>query len=88
MSKMNPVFQFLHGKTYKINGVSGTFEHKTYQDRTGRLVQDLYHNADSNGRRTKYYQQTKRELGDDYSTCLTTSIHTYCEAARTLGYSD
>ncbi len=85
---MNPVFEFLNGKTYKLDGVSGTFRHKVSQARYPypRTVEDLYHDKDAAGRRTKRYQDIKRELGDDYSTCLTNSIDEYCEIAHELGY--
>lgn len=85
---MNPVFEFLNGKTYKLYGVSGTFEHKITESvyPTRRTVESLYHNPDAKGRRTTRYQETKRLLGDDHTTDLTSSIDTYCEIACELGY--
>jgi hypothetical protein len=85
---MNPIFEFLHGKTYRLHGVSGTFCHKVgraiYPYR--RTVEDLYHEPDANGRRTKYYRDRRADLGDDWSTCLTQAIDTYCDIATKLGY--
>jgi hypothetical protein len=85
---MNPVFEFLNGKTYKLDGVSGKFEHKAYTDRLGLLRQELYHNPDKRGQRTRYYEEKRRLLGDDWSTCLTQNIDGYCDIAIELGYKE
>lgn len=82
---LNPVFEFLHGKPYKLDGMSGVLQHTHCIDCHGILRQELYFNIDARGRRTKYYQDRRRELGDDWSRCLTQDIDTYCRIARELG---
>lgn len=85
--KLNPVFEFLHGKSFKLDGMSGKFEHQHCIDRMGILRQDLYFNPDAKGRRTAYYQKVREELGDDWSRNLTQDIEGYCDAARALGFA-
>lgn len=85
--KLNPLFEWLNGKSYKLDGMSGKFEHQHhYSPYYGRVCEELYFNIDAKGRKTEQYQKTRRELGDDWSRCLTQDIETYCEIARSLGY--
>jgi hypothetical protein len=63
----NAVFAFLDGKTFTLDGVHGTFEHELRQVRYpyARTEERLHHRASAAGRRSKVYQDSKRQLGDD-----------------------
>ena len=83
----NPLFAFLNGKTFKLNGVEGVFQHKITEVRYPykRTEESLYHNPTANGKRSVAYKREKQALGDDWNTDLTHS-DTAVEAAIALGY--
>jgi hypothetical protein len=84
---MNPVYAFLDGKSYKLDGVHGHFQHQTYVDRFDLLVQRLYHIPSPHGKRSKAYLAYKAELRDDWSSDLSDNIERYCAIALELGYT-
>ncbi len=82
----NDVFAFLDGKTYALDGISGTFRHSAQMDGWGIVRERLDHEPDAEGRSTEAYRQVKRRLKDDWSTDLTDAIERYCAIALELGY--
>ena len=85
----NPVFEFLDGKSYTLNGISGVFAHETHRAifPYPHTVERLNHEPDEEGRCSEAYRETRSELGDDWSTDLTNAIETYCEIALKMGYT-
>ena len=84
----NPLFAFLDGKRYTLDGVAGVLRH---DQRTARYpyvhtVQRLLHVASAAGKRSEQYRTERTTLGDDYVTDLTDSIERYCSIAVELGY--
>ena len=82
----NPVFAFLNGKAFTLDGVHGTFKHSCYVDRHGLTVNRLDHNPSAAGKRSEAYRKVRQQLRDDWSTDLTDSIETYCKIATDLGF--
>jgi hypothetical protein len=85
---MNPIFEFLDGKHYTHNDVSGTLRHETLTHHTGFVENRLMHHADKKGQQCTAYRKTREKLGDDYVTDLTNDIEGYCVLARIFGYVD
>jgi hypothetical protein len=88
MDIRHAIFEFLNGKRYTLDGISGHFKYRTYEAiyPSRRTVHKLSHEADARGRRSERYQETKRKLQDDWSTDLTDSIERYCDIAHKLGF--
>lgn len=67
--------EYLDGKTYTLNGVSGKI---TYTERQAiypypRTVQKIEHEADTVGKQSIEYREAKRMLGDDWLSDITDS---------------
>ncbi len=67
--------EYLDGKTYTHNGISGKI---TYSERQARypyphIVQKIEHEANAAGKRSIEYQEAKRILGDDWVSDITNS---------------
>jgi hypothetical protein len=86
----NPVWVYLDGREYILNGVHGHFRHTAH----GALypypyvVEKLEHEPSERGMRSKHYRETRARLGDDWSTDLSQAIEEYCEIAIQFGYDD
>lgn len=87
---MNEVFEFLNGKTYTLDGISGSFRHEVrkaaypYPHTYERLI----HEADTEGLRSEPYLAQKRELRDDWISDLTDNVERYVAIAYELGYTE
>jgi len=86
-STTNQVFAFLHGKRATLDGIEGIFQHEVREARYPypHTVERLNHLPTARGKRTDAYRETKRRLGDDWSTDLTDSDR-YFEIATKLGF--
>ena len=86
----NPVFEFLDGRSYTLNEISGQFRHETRRAiyPYPRTIEKLTFQPDEKGQATEEYRQTRRELKDDWTTDLTDAIDTYCDIAIELGFND
>jgi len=86
---MDPILQFLDGKVYVLDGVSGVFRHRVSHARFPyeHEVEQLFHEPDAAGRRTETYQRIKRMLGDDHDTDMTNSERVV-DIALELGYEE
>ena len=82
------VWDFLDGKHYVLDGISGTFSFVLTRGRNGMLYADLYHTPDKKGRESSSYREKRARYGDDWDTCLTDDIEGYCAIARELGYQE
>jgi hypothetical protein len=85
----NAIFEYLHGRPYTLDGISGQFEYRSHQAiyPYPRMVARLWHTPDAAGRDTEEYRKLRRQLGDDWSTDLTDSIERFCAIALELGYN-
>lgn len=81
----NELFTFLDGKAYTLDGIHGTFRQDVWVG-LDRVSEYLRHVPSAQGKRSKAYQDTKRQLGDDWSTDLTNGLR-YVDIAIELGYS-
>jgi hypothetical protein len=93
-TQANPVFAFLDGKQYVLDGMSGVFKH-TFIERPdlsvdGRrwFAESLDFMPDECGRQTEQYRETKQWLGDDWVVDMSDSIDQYCTIAQELGYEE
>jgi hypothetical protein len=86
---LTDLFGALHGLTYVLDGISGTFRHTAewvpLKGGTGYLRHRLRHEPDAAGRRTVQYQDIRYMLEDDWTTDLTDSPDVYLRIAEELG---
>ncbi len=79
----NPIVEqigeFLNGKAYTHQGISGTFRYEP--DRRMKIS----HTADYDGRRTPAYRKMRDYLGDDWNTDFT-NHDDLCDVALALGF--
>lgn len=85
-SARTELFEALDGRSYTLDGISGTLVFTTYRaiypyDRT---VEKLEHRPDRRGKATPEYQRLKDQLHDDWMTDLTDS-HALVAIAQELG---
>ena len=85
----NDVFEFLDGKPYILEGISGYLKYDSYRAiyPYEHTVEKLSHIPDSEGKKSLYYQSIRVYLGDDWDTDLTNDIEAYCNIALELGYN-
>ena len=67
-------YERIHGMRWKLDGVDGRLAVERINGMT-----EVVHYASAAGRRTKQYRETRRELGDDYSTRLNDDGDAMCE---------
>ena len=86
----NRMFEWLNNRKCTHKGIRGTLKHTVSHAiyPYPHTVERLTHEPTPAGKRTQTYIDTKRELGDDWVTDLTTSIETYCAIAHRLGYTE
>ena len=86
----DPIYAFLDGKTWTVNGISGTLKHRMWYALYPyeRWVESFELVPDEAGKATEQYKAEKRKAGDDWVIDLTWSIDHMCEAAVAYGYFD
>lgn len=62
--------EYMHGKHYVLDGISGKFKLSTSIDRYGAPVYNFSHVPDAAGKRSEKYKEIRRRLHDDWSTLL------------------
>jgi hypothetical protein len=79
---------FLNGRRYVMDGIAGVIRFKSYKAiyPYDRVVHSVWHEAAGEGKDSPRYQETKRELGDDWVTDLTDSDRLF-EIAAELGFT-
>ena len=85
---MTDIFQFLNGKRYTHNDIDGVFRFS--ESRAiypyPHTVTAFYHEPNAAGRASEAYRETRRKLGDDWSSDLTQAFDTVARIASELGY--
>ena len=64
---LNEAYQIIDGMEWKLDGVHGILRLVKFHGMT-----DVEHHPSERGKRTKRYRETKKALGDDYTTTLDT----------------
>ena len=84
-----PLFGFLDGKEWTLDGIHGHFQHETSEARYPyrRIVERLNHVPSAKGMQSKRYKAIRRKLGDDWTTDMTNSVESYCDVATALGFT-
>lgn len=82
----SPVFNFLDGKEYVLDGVDGYFKALWQPLYPDLMEHRLYHIPSKKGKEGESYIGKKEEYGDDWDTDLTGAIEEYCNIAIELGY--
>lgn len=81
---MNPIYRFLNGKVYNLDGVQGIFYYRPIES-FGRDT--IEHQPTPVGKQSAHYAEVKRQLRDDWSSDLTHSERV-ADIAVALGYRE